>query len=203
MISIIDYKLGNLTSIANALESLKIEHEITQDIESIKRADKLILPGVGAFEYGIQNLKEMGLVDVLREEVIIKKKPILGICLGMQLFCKKSYEGREFEGLGWLDADVIRFDLKDKNLKVPHIGWNDVVCNLECPLFKGGREVQTFYFVHSYYLDLKDESIVVGKCNYGIDFCAAIQKENIFAVQFHPEKSQYEGIDIIKKFSEL
>ncbi len=203
MIAIIDYGLGNLASIKNALESIGIENEITEEKEKIQKADKLILSGVGAFGYGIENLNKMGLIDVLNEEILVKKKPILGICLGMQLMCTKSYEGGEFRGLGWIDAEVVRFDSKNKKFRVPHIGWNDVECNLDSPLFKGGRNTETFYFVHSYYLKPKDEEIIIGTCDYGIKFCAAIQKENIFATQFHPEKSQYEGLQILRNFSSL
>ena len=201
MVAVINYGLGNLGSIGNALEILKLDFEITNDKEKIRLADKIILPGVGAFGEGINNLKKLGLIDILNEEVLIKKKPFLGICLGMQLICKKSYEGGEFSGLGWIDSEVVKFDIK--NLRVPHIGWNDVDCNLDSPILKGGRKIQTFYFVHSYYVNTKDEKLIIGKCNYGIDFCAAIQKDNIFAVQFHPEKSQHEGLEILKKFGSL
>ena len=192
MIAIIDYGLGNLTSVKNALDFLGIESEITNNIQKIEKADKIILPGVGAFGYGLENLKKLGLIEVLNKEVIKNKKPFLGICLGMQLICKKSYEEGEFQGLGWIEAEVIRFNLKNEKLLVPHVGWNDVRYN---------NTEQTFYFVHSYYLDIADKSIVVGWCNYGFDFPAIIQKENIFAVQFHPEKSQTEGLEILRKFS--
>ena len=203
MIAIIDYGLGNLTSIVNALSIMNIECRITRDPEVIKKADRLVLPGVGAFKYGIKNLRELDLADLLKEEVIVKKKPILGICLGMQLMAEKSYEGGEFKGLGWIEAEVIKFDFGDKKLKVPHIGWNDVKCNLESPIFKGGRENQIFYFVHSYYLKPKNDQLVIGSCQYGIEFSAAIEKDNIFAVQFHPEKSQDEGLEILRKFSQV
>ncbi|PJE81448.1 imidazole glycerol phosphate synthase subunit HisH [Candidatus Pacearchaeota archaeon CG10_big_fil_rev_8_21_14_0_10_32_42] len=201
MIVIIDYGLGNLNSVLNALTLLGIKAEISRDPEKIKNADKLILPGVGAFKEGIQNLEKFGLVEVLNNEVLVKKKPILGICLGMQLFCKKSYEDGEHEGLGWIDAEVIKFEFK--KLRVPHMGWNDVECETTSPLFKGGDKIQTFYFVHSYYPLPKDQKIVTGVCNYGIDFCASFEKENIFATQFHPEKSQTEGLEILKKFGQI
>lgn len=203
MIAIIDYGLGNLTSVANALEFMNIDFKITNKIEDIKKADKLILPGVGAFKYGMKNLQELGLIDVLNEEVLLKKKEILGICLGMQLMCKKSYEGGEHKGLGWINAEVLRFDFNGEKLRIPHVGWNDVKCNTNSLLFKGGRETQTFYFVHSYYLKPAEPSLVIGTCNYGFDFCAVIKKENILAVQFHPEKSQHEGLNLLKHFSEL
>ena len=201
MIIIIDYGLGNLTSIKNALKLLNIDCEISRDLEKIRNADKLILPGVGAFKEGMENLKKFNLIKTLNEEVINKKKPILGICLGMQLMCAKSYEGGESNGLGWIDADVVKFE--DKELRIPHVGWNDVKCDLVSPLLKGGENMQTFYFVHSFYLKPTDNKITKGTCNYGIDFCAIMEKENIFATQFHPEKSQTEGLEILKKFNKI
>lgn len=199
-IVIIDYGLGNVSSVLNALTVLGHKAEITRDKDKIRAADKIILPGVGAFEEGMNNLKEFDLINILYEEVIIKKKPFLGICLGMQLICNKSFEGGEFPGLGWIDAEVIRFN---NNVRVPHIGWNDISCNTNSPLFKDGNEKQTFYFVHSFYVNLKDPSLDIGTCNYGLSFPAVIQKENIFATQFHPEKSQHEGLELLRKFAEL
>ena len=203
MIAIIDYGVGNLKSISNALTSLNISHEITNDPKKIENADKLILPGVGAFKSGIEHLQRSGVIGVLNQEVLVKKKPILGICLGMQLMCKKSYEGGVFDGLGWIDAEVVKFDFPKNNLRIPHVGWNDVKCDSTCPILNGGEEKQTFYFVHSYYPSMFDSSVVKGVCNYGHDFCAVLQKDNIFATQFHPEKSQYEGLEILRKFSEV
>lgn len=203
MIAIIDYGLGNLTSVKNALDFLGIESEITNNIQKIEKANKIILPGVGAFGYGMENLKRLGLIEVLHKEVVENKKPFLGICLGMQLICKKSYEEGEFKGLGWIDAEVIRFNLESEKLPVPHVGWNEVACNLASPILSQGNAEQTFYFVHSYYPNVKDKNLVVGWCDYGIKFAAVLQKENIFAVQFHPEKSQTEGIEILKKFSQI
>src|SRR3989344_525920 len=203
MIVIVDYGLGNLTSVANALEKIKVKYKISTELEDIKNADKLILPGVGAFEQGMINLKERNLILTLNEEVLIKKKPILGICLGMQLMCKKSFEDGEFSGLGWFDTKVIKFNFNREKLRIPHVGWNDVFCDTNSPLFKGENEIQTFCFVHSYYPVPKDERLIVGRCNYGIDFCAVLQKGNIFAVQFHPEKSQSEGLRLLKKFAAL
>jgi glutamine amidotransferase len=203
MIVIIDYGLGNLKSISNALTSLKIEHEITNDLKKIAKADKLILPGVGAFKTGMKNLKDLGVVDILNKEVLVKKKPILGICLGMQLMCKKSYEDGTCNGLGWIDAEVVKFDFPNQDLRVPHVGWNDVDCDANCAILSGGEKIQTFYFVHSYYPNISDTSITKGVCNYGSDFCAILQKDNIFATQFHPEKSQYEGLEILRKFNEI
>lgn len=203
MIAIIDYGLGNLTSVKNALDVLRIDSEVTNDAQKIKAADKIILPGVGAFGFGMENLKKLGLIEVLNQEVIEKKKPFLGICLGMQLICKKSYEEGEFEGLGWIDAEVVRFAIESQKLLIPHVGWNEVVCNLDCPILTGGAEKQTFYFVHSYYPNVKDKNLVKGWCDYGIKFPAILQRENIYAAQFHPEKSQTEGLEILRKFAAI
>ena len=126
MIAIINYGLGNLSSVKNALDVLGVDAKVTDDIQEIRKADKIILPGVGAFGYGMENLRKLGLVEVLQKEVVENKKPFLGICLGMQLICKKSYEEGEFEGLGWVDAEVIRFNNNGGRLLVPHVGWNNV-----------------------------------------------------------------------------
>ena len=203
MIVIVDYGLGNLKSVANALEAIHVSSTISRDPQDIKNASKLILPGVGAFGEGMDNLRKFGLVDLLNEEVLTKKKPFLGICLGMQLICKKSYEHGEFEGLGWIDAEVVRFQVEQTyKIPVPHVGWNDIYYKPTCPLFAGGRQPQTVYFVHSYYV-LSKENVMAAECEYGIKFCAALQKDNIFATQFHPEKSQQEGLDILEKFANL
>ena len=203
MIAIVNYNSSNLTSVKNALDFLRHDSVITSDPREIAKADKIILPGVGAFGYGMENLKKWGLEEVLTEQVIKNKKPFLGICLGMQLICKKSYEEGEFQGLGWIDGEVVRFNLEDKKLPVPHVGWNNVACNPASPIFKDTNPQQTFYFVHSYYCDVKNRDLVTGWCDYGIMFPAALQKDNIYAVQFHPEKSQTEGLEILRKFAEL
>lgn len=202
MIAIVNYELGNLQSVANAFEKIGAPCKITKEPDEIRQADKIILPGVGAFEHGMANLKRLGLVDVLNQEVIQNKKPFLGICLGMQLICTRSFEHGKFEGLGWIDADVVRFEVESMNLRVPHVGWNDIHCNLNSPIFAGGRQPQTVYFVHSYHV-VPRENVCIAECDYGIKFCAALQKENIFATQFHPEKSQQEGFDILEKFSKI
>jgi imidazole glycerol-phosphate synthase subunit HisH len=200
LIGIIDYGLGNISSVVNAFEAIGVPVKLVQTAADIRMVNKLVLPGVGAFGEGMSNLRKLGLISVLKEEVIGKKKPFLGICLGMQLICKKSFERGEWEGLGWVNAEVVKFD--KPNLRVPHVGWNDVMSINESPLFSNGRKEQTFYFVHSYFVKPKDNNLVVGVCNYGGEFCAALQKDNIFAIQFHPEKSQYEGLELLRKFAE-
>lgn len=202
MIAIIDYGVGNLSSVLNALKAIGIEAEITSNHDKIRAADKIILPGVGAFKAGMQNLQKLDLIDVLHDEVMMKKKPFLGICLGMQLIFTKSYEGGETSGLGWIKGEVIRFDVEKQGLHVPHIGWNEVRCDTNSPLFKESPEKQHFYFVHSYY-PVSQEEVSIGKCDYGSEFTAVLQKDNIFATQFHPEKSQHEGLELLRKFAML
>jgi glutamine amidotransferase len=199
---VIDYEFGNVRSVVNALEALGAQVLVSRHEVDLHRADCLILPGVGAFGEGMANLKRFGLVPVLNELVLQQKKPFLGICVGMQLLAKTGYEGGEFEGLGWVDADVVRLSpenlpIENQPLKVPHVGWNDVtVCRDNTLLGKTGEQ-QTFYFVHSYYLQCREPEIVLGQCHYGLDFPAVIQKGNIAAVQFHPEKSQKHGLRLL------
>lgn len=199
MTVIIDYGMGNLFSVENALKRLGAEVKISNRKEDIQKADKLILPGVGAFPDGIKNLKKLGLVEVLEEEVVKNKKPFLGICLGMQLLATEGEEVKPTKGLGWIAGRVRRFQVDEEKFRVPHIGWNDLILKKENPLFKG-IEQPTFYFVHSYHLVPEDSSAVAAVCDYGEDFVAAVQKENIFGVQFHPEKSQKSGLRVLENF---
>src|SRR3989344_6029071 len=202
MIAIIDYGVGNLSSVFNAFQAIGVEAEITNDHHKIRAADKIILPGVGAFKAGMSNLQKLGVIELLHDEVIAKKKPFLGICLGMQLIFTKSYEDGETAGLDWIKGEVVRFDVEKQGLRVPHIGWNEVKCDTNSLLFKGGSELQHFYFVHSFY-PVSQEKVSIGKCHYGSDFTAVLQKGNIFATQFHPEKSQHEGLELLRKFAML
>lgn len=192
--------MGNLRSVQKAFERVGSSTAITRDIETIRNASKIVLPGVGAFKDAMRNLYDLGLIDVLEEEVIQKKKYFLGICLGMQLIAAKSYEFGETQGLGWLDAHVVRF--KDEGLKIPHVGWNDLAFANPTPLFEGVPDGSDFYFVHSYFFD-GDPVYATGFCDYGGNFIASVQKENIFATQFHPEKSQVHGLKIIENFSKM
>ena len=199
-IVIIDYGMGNLRSVQKAFEKVGCDAIITRDIERIKHSSKIILPGVGAFKDAMHNLHQFGLIDVLNDEVIVQKKPFLGICLGMQLIARKSYEFGETQGLGWIDAQVVKFS--DNGLKIPHVGWNNVAFAHPSPLFDSIHDNSDFYFVHSYFFD-SDAAYATGVCHYGCDFITAIQKENIFAAQFHPEKSQTHGLKIIENFANL
>lgn len=202
MIAIIDYKAGNLFSVKNAFDKLGIETIITSDIDIIKKADKLLLPGVGAFENAMNNLRTMGLDVVIKDEVKTGK-PLFGICLGMQLLFDSSEEYGHHEGLKILDGEIIHFDFKDeKELKIPHMGWNSITnCN-GSKLFDG-LDNQFVYFVHSYHLitDNKDYKQIM--TNYGYDFCSAIEYNNIYATQFHPEKSGEVGLKILEKYGKI
>lgn len=201
MIGIVDYGMGNVRSVRDALEYLGEEVEITADPARLAAADRLILPGVGAFGDAMANLEVRGLPAVLREEVIEKRKPFLGICLGLQLLAETSCEHGEHRGLGWIDGDVVRFDV-DPSLKIPHMGWNDLQRRVDHPLLAGLDESQLcFYFVHSFYLDCRDRDAVVATCDYGTPFAAMVARDNIAAMQFHPEKSQDSGIHILKNFA--
>jgi len=200
MIAIIDYDMGNVKSVYNAIEYIGHDSIITSDAREIDKADRIILPGVGAFGDAMNNLKKRGLVEILNKQVLEKKKPILGICLGLQLMAKSSEEHGIHRGLGWLDAEVVKFRLEKTGLKVPHVGWNNV--EVKDPiLFKGlaGEQIN-FYFVHSFHIVCNDKKNITATCRYGIEFTSAIHKENIFATQFHPEKSQDSGLKVLENF---
>ena len=203
-IVIIDYNMGNLRSVQKAFEKVGASAIISSDHSIIRNADKIVLPGVGAFKDGMKHLKRLGLIELLNDEVLNHKKPFLGICLGMQLLSKKSFEGGESEGLGWIDASVVKFDFtsNEKRLKIPHVGWNNAVYQNSNPLFKEIPDNSDFYFVHSYYFRT-NENVITSMTEYGIEFVSSIHKENIYAFQFHPEKSQVAGLKILENFVNL
>lgn len=196
--------MGNLRSVQKAFEKVGCDAIITNDHDTIRDADKIVLPGVGAFKDGMKYLKELDLIELLNEEILVKKKPFLGICLGMQLIANKSYENGKTNGLAWVDAEVINFDFSNqkKTLKVPHVGWNEVSYKNQNILFDGIVDKSDFYFVHSYYFSTK-EDIVSSTTDYGFDFVSSVHKDNIFAFQFHPEKSQTVGLKILENFVNL
>lgn len=201
MIAVVDYGMGNLGSIAKALEHVGADVRVTGDAKVIAKAERIVLPGVGAFGDAMRNLNDAGLSDVLRTEVMEKGKPFWGICLGMQLIAKKSSEFGEHTGLGWIDASVKRFDLKNyPELKIPHVGWNSVRFVRDHPMIEGVKNPADFYFVHSYHLVTEDETLTLGMCNHGVDFPAVVEHKNIFATQYHPEKSQKDGLRMLKNF---
>lgn len=201
MIAVIDYGLGNLGSIVNMYRVLGEKAVITDDEKVIDKADKLILPGVGSFDAGMCKLKENGLADVIRIQAE-KQKPILGICLGMQLLGRKSEEGTQ-EGLGLIPFDCVKFKLQtESNYKIPHMGWDIVGFTQKHPLLDGLKGTQRYYFVHSYHAVCDEKQNVLMKCNYGYEFAAAVVKENVVGVQFHPEKSHDFGMALLKNFAE-
>ena len=201
-IAIVDYGLGNLRSVYGSVEKLGHRVYITNDIEKLEEADKLILPGVGAFEDGMKSLNNLGLVEPLAKLVLDDQKPILAICLGFQLLANESHEFGLHKGLGWIDAEVKKIDTKNSDLRVPHVGWNDLFISRDCILWESIPEDALFYYVHSFQVSCASDNIVVGKCIYGAEFTSAIQQENIYGTQFHPEKSQYYGLEVLKNFIE-
>lgn len=200
-IVIIDYGLGNLGSIRNMLKKIGAEGTISSNVSDIERAEKLILPGLGNFDQGMRNLEALGLLPVLEDKIIQKKTPVLGICLGMQLFARKSEEG-ESRGLGWIDAEVVRFkfDDKERHLKIPHMGWNLVEIRQRNPLFEEMYPEPRFYFVHSYHVACRNGEEVLTQTFYGYKFVSSVKKENIYGVQFHPEKSHKFGMKLLDSF---
>lgn len=201
MIVVIDYGMGNLRSVSKALEFVGAEVVVTGDPKKLREAEGLVLPGVGAFRDAVFNLKERGLWEAIVEEVE-KGKPLLGICLGLQLLFERSYEFGETEGFGFIEGEVVRFELPEE-FKIPHMGWNQVYAKKESELLKGIKEGEFFYFVHSYYVKPRDESVKLTETDYGIYFTSAIEKDNIFATQFHPEKSQRVGLRLLENFCRI
>jgi glutamine amidotransferase len=204
MIAIIDYGMGNVGSIGNMFKKIGVDAEITSDLEKIRIAAKIVLPGVGSFDNGMRNLAEGGFIDILTKKVVDGGTPILGICLGMQLMTKRSDEG-ELGGLGWLDAETIkfRFDNEAGIHKVPHMGWNTVETVKPSRLFGGMFEHPRFYFVHSYYVTCGNQDDVLARTDYGFEFVSAFESGNVYGVQFHPEKSHKYGIKLLNNFAGL
>lgn len=204
MITIIDYNAGNIKSIQNMLKRVGAKSCISSSVEEIEQAEKLILPGVGHYDYGMNNLKQSGLIDILNKKVLVDKTPLLGICLGAQLLGNYSEEGIE-KGLSWLDMDVVKFD-KSKlgaNMKIPHMGWSELTIKKTSNLFNNISDEQRFYFVHSYHMLPHNTEDILTTTNYGYEFVSSVQKDNIFGVQFHPEKSHKYGMKLLDNFSKL
>ncbi|MBT5716782.1 MAG: imidazole glycerol phosphate synthase subunit HisH [Opitutae bacterium] len=202
MITIVDYGMGNLGSIQNMLKRIGVPCCVTGELEAISKAEKIILPGVGAFDAAMCRIGERnGLRGVLDQKALVEKIPLLGVCLGMQLLTGSSEEGNLL-GLNWIPGKASRFPIQE-SLKVPHMGWNIAqptkLTDLTKDLSKGSR----YYFVHSYFVTVEDKSNSIMRTNYGIEFDSAIERENIFGVQFHPEKSHRFGMQILKNFSKL
>ena len=198
LILIVDYKMGNLPNVKRAVELFTKDVIISSDVEDIKKADKILLPGVGAFGDAVRNIESLGLREAITEAA--KTKPFMGICLGMQLMFEKSEEDPTVQGLGIIKGRVEKF--KNIELKIPEIGWNSVSKPKESNILKGIEDNSYFYFVHSFHV-VPEEDVAAGITNYGYDFVSVIEKDNIMATQFHPEKSHDEGLKILKNFIEL
>jgi glutamine amidotransferase len=204
MIVIIDSGMGNFGSVANMLRKVGADAIISSNVSTIEEADKLILPGVGSFDSVTKSMKERNLISVLTYKVLEKKTPILGICLGLQLFTQRSEEG-QLPGLGWLKAETVRFRFEKSNscLKIPHMGWNTVQEARPHPLLSEMDADSRFYFVHSHHIVCRDESLVVANSYYGYPFASVVAHENILGVQFHPEKSHKFGMRLFQNFVRL
>lgn len=205
MITIIDYGMGNLGSIKNMFKYIGVEATIESDIDKIKNASKILLPGVGSFDTAMKKINEGDLKEVLNEKALKEQIPVLGICLGMQLLTNGSEEG-SLEGLGWVPAKTINFkDKIDKKYRIPHMGWNIVNKSNKSVLTQGFEEFDEtrFYFVHSYFVKVEDEKNSILKSNYGVAFDSAIQKDNIYGAQFHPEKSHKFGMKLFENFARI
>ncbi|MEW6171056.1 MAG: imidazole glycerol phosphate synthase subunit HisH [Candidatus Omnitrophota bacterium] len=198
MIVVVDYKMGNLRSVSKALEAVGAKVIVTSSPKIIKKATKLVFPGVGAFGDAMQELEKLNLIDTLKEEIF--KKPFLGICLGLELLFEESDEAKGMNGLGIFKGKIKLFPVK---VKIPHMGWNQIQIKKKCPIFKNIPDDAFMYFCHSYYVPKSDKSIIASETNYGLNFVSAVNKDNIFAVQFHPEKSQKMGLKLLENFIKL
>ena len=203
MITIVDYGVGNLGSIINMLKKVGFKAIASSDPEVLQQAEKIILPGIGAFDAGMNKLNERGLVPLLNDLALQKKEPFLGLCLGLQLMTLGSEEGQT-QGLGWLDAETVRFrfDGEQSHLKVPHMGWNTIDLCRPHPLFTDLEPGSRFYFVHSYYVQSHDPAAVLAETEYGVRFASILGKGNIMGAQFHPEKSHKFGMRLLRNFAE-
>jgi glutamine amidotransferase len=204
MITIVDYGSGNINAITNIYKSLKINFEVASTPEELSKAQKIILPGVGSFDFCMSKLNESGLIGVLNKKVLEEKIPVLGICIGMHLMADSSEEGN-LAGLGWIKGKVKKFD-ENKLIhkpKLPHMGWNSVNVISVPELFNGINQEQGFYFIHSYFIEVEAHSNIMTTTNYGSSFTSGITSSNIYAVQFHPEKSHSNGMKLLKNFSDL
>jgi len=201
MVGIIDYGMGNLLSVYNAFDYLGEDVKICTVPGDLDVVDHIVIPGVGAFKDCINLITQNGFLQELEEHVINKAKPTLGICLGMQVMAKKGFEFGEHTGLGWFDSEVIKIDIENTDLKLPNIGWNEIEQKIEHPLFKGISNMSDFYLVHSFYMNCVNKKDVVASYQYGEEqITAAVLKDNIFATQFHPEKSQDNGLKLLNNF---
>lgn len=204
MIAIVDYGSGNVAAIADIFKHLKLPHDITRDHARLRAADRYILPGVGAFDTTMRTLRESGLVDLLNEQVLVKGKNILGICVGMQILGDFSEEGK-LPGLGWISGQIRRIDatLIPGRTKLPHMGWNSVRLSQPSPLFEGVDLERGFYFLHSYYFATENQKTVIATVEYGGSLPCGVTQGNVFGLQFHPEKSHTNGVAVFRNFANL
>ena len=203
MIVIVDYDMGNIRSVYNMLKKIGRKSEITRDLEKIRQADHIILPGVGAFDSGMEQLEKFGLVELIRHKALVDKTPIIGICLGAQLMLEKSEEGQKF-GLGLVKGEVVRFQLPaESKLRIPNMGWNQIEKVKSSKLVDVLPDQPRFYFVHSYHFKMAQPEDQLLLSEYGYSFCSAFQHENISGVQFHPEKSHKFGMALLRNFTEV
>ncbi len=203
MILILDYSAGNIQSVRKKVERLNQEVWVGNDPKLLEKASKIILPGVGHFGNAMEQLQNLAVLEVLNEQVLVKQKPILGICLGMQLMAKSSEEGNA-NGLGWVNGTVKRFSVDDTlKYKIPHMGWNTVNIKKNSQLMKNIEESSEFYFVHSYHFTTEDQSLILNTTDYHYSFVSAFENNNIFGVQYHPEKSHDTGMQLIQNFLNL
>jgi len=204
MITIIDYGLGNIRAFVNVYERLNIKTKIARLPEDLKEATKLILPGVGAFDYAMSQLNSSGMRDELEKQVIGNNKPIVGICVGMQMLAKSSDEGK-LSGLGWIDGKVKKFNVNliPYKTRLPHMGWNNITTVKDNPLLKSFNGHARFYFLHSYYFVCENQENIISTTDYGIPYASMVNRDNIYGIQFHPEKSHSNGVQLLKNFALL
>jgi len=203
-VTIVDYQSGNISSVINSFKQVaknKINLEVTSDLNKIKLSDKLILPGQGSFKSCVDSLNSInGLVDILKEFAITNKKPLLGICVGLQMFADVGYEEAETKGLGWISGKVSKIDNQNGKFKLPHIGWNEIEIQKESKIFKDIKNKSHMYFVHSYEFIPEDKSVISATTDYSSKIVCSIERDNLFGTQFHPEKSDKTGLNMIKNF---
>jgi glutamine amidotransferase len=204
MITIIDYGLGNVLAFVNVYSRLNIPVVVAKSVDDFAHATKLILPGVGSFDHAMQQLNQSGMRQSIEQLVVQQNMPVLGICVGMQMLAKSSDEGK-LQGLGWIDGAVKKFDVSKmpQGTNLPHMGWNDVMPVLDGGLFKGMEQDARFYFLHSYYFECRQQPNALAVTDYGGNFTCAVHRENVYGVQFHPEKSHHFGTQLLKNFAEI
>tara|TARA_B100000941_G_scaffold273785_1_gene234365 strand:- start:310 stop:936 length:627 start_codon:yes stop_codon:yes gene_type:complete len=206
-VTIVDYQSGNISSVINSFKEVakgKINLEVTSDVKKIKLSDKIVLPGQGSFKSCVDSLNSInGLVDTLKEFAIINKKPLLGICVGLQMFADIGYEEAETKGLGWISGKVLKINNQNGKFKLPHIGWNEIEFQKESRIFKDIKNKSHMYFVHSYEFIPNDKSVISAMTNYSSKIVCSVEKDNLFGTQFHPEKSDKTGLKIIDNFMKL